>query len=132
MPVHSLTHSCFGCQNEVNGIANSMATQMWIFGPGSKEPNKYPPENGYSVDNLEKWVRKGAAEFGIKLTKKPKVPTENDSLLLDLLLHLFGEASGCFELFRGCKLCTDQMSIQHTVQYWILTRRCLVGAGGDH
>ena len=51
-----------------------MATQMWIFGPGSKEPNKYPPENGYSVDNLEKWVRKGAAEFGIKLTKKPKVP----------------------------------------------------------
>ena len=78
MTVHLLTPACFGSQNEVNGIANSMATQMWIFGPGSKEPNKYPPEKGYSVDNLEKWVRKGAAEFGIKLTKKPKVPTENE------------------------------------------------------
>jgi hypothetical protein len=27
-------------ENEVNGIPNAMQTQMWIFGPGSKTPNK--------------------------------------------------------------------------------------------
>ena len=46
---------------------------MWIFGPGSKEPNKYEPDKGYNVENLEEWIMSGASDFQIALTEPPVV-----------------------------------------------------------
>lgn len=65
-------------ENEVNGIPNTMQTQMWIFGPGSKVPNKYAPERGYNVENLEEWIMSAAGEFGITMTEPPKVELPPD------------------------------------------------------
>ena len=62
----------------MNGIPNSMQTQLWIFGPGSKVPNKYAPERGYNVENLEEWLMSAAGEFGITLTEPPKVELPPD------------------------------------------------------
>ena len=65
-------------KNEVNGIPNTMQTQLWIFGPGSKVQNKYAPETGYNVENLEEWIMSAAGEFRITMTEPPKVELPAD------------------------------------------------------
>ena len=87
-----------------------MQTQMWIFGPGSKVPNKYAPERGYNVENLEEWVMSAASEFGITMTEPPKVelpPDDEDpvasakpdkseqELASTLLLHTWHDLHRC-------------------------------------
>ena len=63
-------------KNEVNGVPNSMVSQLWAFGPNNNNPRKFDGSKGYNTNKVEQWVHAVASEFEVRLHDKPE--TDDD------------------------------------------------------
>ena len=76
MPNTTVSFGAFNtAKNEVNGISNRMASQLWAFGPnGNREPVRYNGADGYNHEQVLAWVQAVATSFDIVLEDKSEEP----------------------------------------------------------